>query len=128
VNGRELTEALGVNRDFIYKWVKRGWLRPKRVGAGYWSGEELYFDDEEQRVARQMLSLVRAGMYPDGAHKIARGGVAALDKLLKAAAPSPAVAQLHWQLARDGVRREGSAPGRSRAVDALAAPEDSVLF
>jgi hypothetical protein len=107
VNGRELARALGFpDERKIYYWVQRGWLQPTRYDAGRWQGEELAFNNYEENVARLMAELVRCGMYPDGAARIARGGVGALDRLLQALGTAPQVHELRYRLLRDGVGRE----------------------
>jgi hypothetical protein len=51
-------------------WVRRGWLRPDdpRPGSGY--GRD--WSDDEVRVAERMARLVRAGLAPDVAARLAR--------------------------------------------------------
>lgn len=101
MNGRELARALGAPEQRIYKWAKKGWLNPTRHDAGRWTGEEMVFNLHEQNVARIMVELVRCGMYPDGAAKIARGSGAALDRLLKALSAAPQVWELRYRLMGD---------------------------
>lgn len=107
MNGQELARALGIPRDRVYKWCTRGWLKPNRVASGGWTGEELWFNSEEHRVAQLMVALVRAGMYPDAAAKVARGNVGVVDRLLVALRTSPTVVELRYQLHRDGQRLHG---------------------
>lgn len=54
----------------IAHWVKAGWLRPHRcraTGARTWPPAEV-------DVARLMARLVTAGLTPEAAHRVARGG------------------------------------------------------
>lgn len=87
MNGRELTREVGLSKDKVYKWVRRGWLKPERVPAGHWEGYDLAFSAAEVEVAKRMARLVKAGMYPDAAHKVARGSRRAATTLLGAVAP-----------------------------------------
>lgn len=106
MNGRELARALGAPEQRIYKWAKKGWLKPTRYDAGRWAGEEMVFNLHEQNVARIMVELVRCGMYPDGAAKIARGSTGALDRLLRALGAAPQVWELRYRLVGDAVTPE----------------------
>jgi hypothetical protein len=122
VNGRELAKVLGVSEKQIYHWSKRKWLLPTRHDAGRWTGEELWFPEEEQEVARRMVGLVRAGMYPDAATKVARGAPGALSKLLAAVGPCVGTGELRYRLPQGGPERTHWGAGPTAGGSGLRAP------
>jgi hypothetical protein len=61
---------LGITYRQLDYWVRIGYLHPEREREG--SGHPRIWPDEEQRVAREMGQLVRAGLDPDLAHRLAR--------------------------------------------------------
>lgn len=115
-----MAKSLGISEKKIYDWSRKKWLQPKRFDAGRWTGEELWFNESEQAVARRMTGLVRAGMYPDAAAKVARGYKGALSKLLAAVQPCLTEGEMTYRLV---VGKVGSEPAAANVAPGSVGPE-----
>lgn len=62
----------GLSYRQLDHWTRVGYLRPSHPGRG--SGSVRAFPRSELAVARVMLRLTAAGVTPDAAHRVARGG------------------------------------------------------
>lgn len=120
MNGRDLARSIGISEKQIYYWARKKWLTSSRVPAGHWDGFELWFPEEEQVVARRMAGLVRAGMYPDAAVKVARGHKGALSKILSAVQPCLTEGEMTYRLV---VGTVGSEPAAASVAPDSVGPE-----
>lgn len=82
-----LLSRAGISYRQLDYWNRRGFIRPRRVAEG--SGSRRDYGAEEERVLLRMGRLVKAGIAPDVAARIARnsvikGGYYQLLDLLKA--------------------------------------------
>jgi hypothetical protein len=74
MNGAQLVDRTpGLTYRQVAHWVSKGWLKPQRRWKAT-GGVPLEFDPEEVMVARMMARLVAAGVGPEAAHRVARGG------------------------------------------------------
>lgn len=89
MNGPMLAEHIGVTYRQLDFWCRQGLLSPRNPGEG--RGVRRDFSPAEVAVAVRMGRLVRAGVAPTVAAKIARGDQVAGTALLSALLPPGAV-------------------------------------
>ena len=65
--------ACGITYRMLDYWTRKGWLRPYHDGG---SGRDRQWPATELQVAREMGLLVKAGLLPAAAHRVARAGQA----------------------------------------------------
>ena len=72
VGFQDLMAASGISYRQLQYWCRTGYLRPENPRCG--SGTAFVFPPGEVRVAQVMGRLTRAGLVPEAAHHVARGG------------------------------------------------------
>lgn len=87
MDSNRVAAIAGCSMRQLHTWVDKGWLRPDRVDGQGRAGVVFDFSNEEMHVARRMGTLVKAGLYPEKAHKLARGNAKALADLELALSP-----------------------------------------
>lgn len=93
MNGPEAARVAQVSYRQLDTWVRKGWVPGMdRQGAG--TGQPRPFSDEQVKFLRRMGNLVKAGMYPEKAHKIAEGNEDTILRLVLAMQPCTGAARL----------------------------------
>jgi hypothetical protein len=68
----DVVDAAGITYRQLDYWTTRGWLRPRRHAHNPGAGNLRAYTDHEVRVAVLMGDLVRSGVTPPRAAKVAR--------------------------------------------------------
>lgn len=97
MNTSDVAEMAKVSYRQLTTWVEKGWLKPvEESGRGY-GGKNFSWNSTEAELACRMGALVAAGMYPEKAHRVAKGDQGAVDRLLLAVAPCLKYGELRWR-------------------------------
>lgn len=83
MNANEVIELAGITYRQLDHWTRRGWIAPEHPECGG-SGHHRCYSELEVAVIAHIGALVRAGVQPDVAARIARGDDAALASLTRA--------------------------------------------
>jgi hypothetical protein len=94
VNSQQLADRAAITYRQLDNWVRLGWLKPDGGGG---TGRPREFPVSEAIIACRMAELVVAGLRPDRAAVVARGGREATEKLLAAIAPCVEHGELVWR-------------------------------
>jgi len=87
MNTQQVADRAKVTYRQLDTWVSKGWLKPSMIPGVGRGGLVSDWSSAETEIAVHMGALVRAGVYPEKAHKLARGDRSALTALLGAVAP-----------------------------------------
>jgi hypothetical protein len=70
---KALAASLGITYRQLDHWTRQGWLKPDPRPVAK-SGTERHWPDAELAIASDMGLLIRHGLTPPAAHRIARAG------------------------------------------------------
>lgn len=98
VDTAQVVRWSGASSRQVMTWIGKGFLKPDLVPGQGFGGKQYSWTMDEARVAERLASLVKAGLYPDAAHQVARGEAQALSKLLAAVQPCMGAGELRYRL------------------------------
>jgi hypothetical protein len=111
MNSEQVASIAGITKRQLDNWVTKGWLKPTVVSGQGWGGTQREFDGKEAEVARLMGRLTRAGLYPNYAHKVARGHRMPIATLLGVVAECMGNGELIYKWFDSAPRGSGNADG-----------------